>query len=143
MPLEHLLERLLPHGQYALARQSSHRMQSDTSQTWVPPLLEDLYRTFTREHSGKTVEVHLWDTLAEDNHDRLRPLSYPETDVFLVCFAIDRPDTLQRILDKVITRRHITLNRSNIIVVVWRAPPLLSRHADAPCRTQIRLSCLS
>ena len=30
-------------------------------------------------------------TLLQEDYDRLRPLSYPQTDVFLVCFSIVNP----------------------------------------------------
>ena len=36
----------------------------------------------------KLVNVHVWDTIGVDDYDRLRPLSYHLTDVFLICFSI-------------------------------------------------------
>ena len=37
---------------------------------------------------GKTCSLGLWDTAGQEDYDRLRPLSYPQTDVFLVCYSI-------------------------------------------------------
>ncbi|KYQ89164.1 Rho GTPase [Tieghemostelium lacteum] len=37
---------------------------------------------------NKTVSLGLWDTAGQEDYDRLRPLSYPQTDVFLICFSI-------------------------------------------------------
>lgn len=51
--------------------------------------------------SGKTVELALWDTAGQEEYDRLRPLSYPETDLLFVCFAIDCPASLENVMDKV------------------------------------------
>lgn len=46
------------------------------------------------------VELALWDTAGQEDYDRLRPLSYPDTDVILMCFAIDSPDSLENIPEK-------------------------------------------
>lgn len=51
--------------------------------------------------SGKLVELALWDTAGQEEYDRLRPLSYPETDLIFVCFAIDCPNSLENVMDKV------------------------------------------
>lgn len=47
------------------------------------------------------VELALWDTAGQEEYDRLRPLSYPETDIIFVCFAIDCPNSLENVMDKV------------------------------------------
>ncbi|KAL8584363.1 hypothetical protein ACOMHN_031983 [Nucella lapillus] len=47
--------------------------------------------------SGTTVELTLTDTAGQEDYDRLRPYSYPDTDVVIVCFAIDNPDSLENV----------------------------------------------
>lgn len=46
------------------------------------------------------MELALWDTAGQEDYDRLRPLSYPDTDVILMCFSIDSPDSLENIPEK-------------------------------------------
>ena len=39
---------------------------------------------------GEQVELTLWDTAGQEEYEKLRPLSYNQSDVVLVCFSIDR-----------------------------------------------------
>lgn len=70
-------------------------------QKYVPTVFENYITQTIHRSSGKTVELALWDTAGQEEYDRLRPLSYPETDLLFVCFAIDCPASLENVMDKV------------------------------------------
>ena len=50
---------------------------------------------------GKHVELGLWDTAGDEDYDRLRPLSYPNSHVVLISFDIAKPVSLYNVLSKV------------------------------------------
>ncbi|KAJ7331277.1 hypothetical protein OS493_020066 [Desmophyllum pertusum] len=69
------------------------------------------------EVDGKTVELPFWDTVGHEDYATLRPLSYPDTDVILMCFSIDSPDSLENIPKKWIPEvRHFCPNVPIILV---------------------------
>ncbi|XP_054434250.1 transforming protein RhoA-like isoform X1 [Pteronotus mesoamericanus] len=62
---------------------------------YVPTVFENSVAGI--EVDGQWVELALWDTAGQEDYDRLRSLSYPNTDVILMCFSIDSPDSLENI----------------------------------------------
>ncbi|CAB1336343.1 unnamed protein product [Coregonus sp. 'balchen'] len=65
-------------------------------EVYVPTVFENYVADI--EVDSKQVELALWDTAGQEDYDRLRPLSYPDTDVILMCFSIDSPDSLGKTL---------------------------------------------
>jgi len=49
---------------------------------------------------GRPISLGLWDTAGQEDYDRLRPLSYPQTDVFLICFSIVSPPSFDNVKAK-------------------------------------------
>ncbi|PPQ74150.1 hypothetical protein CVT26_007151 [Gymnopilus dilepis] len=71
-------------------------------EVYVPTVFENYVADV--EVDGKHVELALWDTAGQEDYDRLRPLSYPDSHVILICFAVDSPDSLDNVQEKCVTR---------------------------------------
>jgi len=48
----------------------------------------------------RPIDLQLWDTAGQLDYDSMRPISYPNTDVLIVCFSIVDPVSLQNVLHK-------------------------------------------
>merc|ERR1711991_397601 len=46
---------------------------------------------------GKPYSVDLWDTAGQEEYKRLRALSYPDTDVFLICYSVVNPSSYENV----------------------------------------------
>ena len=42
----------------------------------------------------------VFDTAGQEEYDKLRPMAYTDTDVFIVCFSMVDKDSLENILNK-------------------------------------------
>jgi len=84
-------------------------------EVYVPTVFENYVADV--EVDSKHVELALWDTAGQEDYDRLRPLSYPDSNVILICFAIDSPDSLDNVQEKWISEvMHFCHNLPIILV---------------------------
>ncbi|XP_033228424.1 ras-like GTP-binding protein RhoL isoform X2 [Belonocnema kinseyi] len=49
---------------------------------------------------GNEYNVTLWDTAGQEDYERLRPLSYPHTDCFLLCFSVSARSSYENVFSK-------------------------------------------
>jgi len=67
----------------------------------------------------KPVSIVLWDTAGQEDYDKLRPLSYPQTDVFLVCYSVASRDSFINVQNKWI--KEISPINAPFIIIATKA----------------------
>lgn len=72
--------------------------QNSFPQEYVPTVFENYSAQVMV--GEKIVSLGLWDTAGQEEYDRLRPLSYPGTDVFLVCYSVLSATSLANVRSK-------------------------------------------
>ncbi|KAM0715341.1 hypothetical protein Q7P37_008839 [Cladosporium fusiforme] len=92
-----IISKHLPHL-CSHASHAHHILTLPSPQVYVPTVFENYVADV--EVDGKHVELALWDTAGQEDYDRLRPLSYPDSHVILICFAVDSPDSLDNVQEK-------------------------------------------
>ncbi|KAH9036151.1 cell division control protein 42 [Lactarius hengduanensis] len=65
---------------------------------YVPTVFDTYAVTVTIGNDSQT--LGLFDTAGQEDYDRLRPLSYPQTDVFLICFSVASPTSFENVREK-------------------------------------------
>ncbi|ORE03101.1 hypothetical protein BCV72DRAFT_37625 [Rhizopus microsporus var. microsporus] len=65
---------------------------------YIPTIFETAVKDMVVD--SKNVVAELWDTAGQEDYDRLRTLSYPDSDVILVAFSVDIPESLENITEK-------------------------------------------
>eukprot|EP01089_Gocevia_fonbrunei_P013816 TRINITY_DN362_c0_g2_i1.p1 TRINITY_DN362_c0_g2~~TRINITY_DN362_c0_g2_i1.p1 ORF type:complete len:196 (+),score=53.36 TRINITY_DN362_c0_g2_i1:88-675(+) len=65
---------------------------------YVPTVFDNYVVNLTA--GDDTIELGLWDTAGQEEYDRLRPLSYANANVFLICFSVVNPTSYENVTSK-------------------------------------------
>eukprot|EP00033_Pygsuia_biforma_P000418 GCRY01000499.1.p1 GENE.GCRY01000499.1~~GCRY01000499.1.p1 ORF type:complete len:198 (+),score=25.93 GCRY01000499.1:163-756(+) len=72
--------------------------RDDFPTDYIPTVFENYIADMMVDQQA--LELSLWDTAGQEDYDRVRPLSYPDTDVFLLCFSLDKPESFVNVSKK-------------------------------------------
>jgi len=67
-------------------------------EVYVPTVFENYVLDIRADNFA--VELALWDTAGQEDYDRLRPLSYPDSHVIIISYAIDSQGSLSNVEEK-------------------------------------------
>ena len=65
---------------------------------YVPTVFDNYMAPLTVD--GESINLGLWDTAGQEDYEQLRPLSYPNTDLFLLCFSVVSRSSFNNISSK-------------------------------------------
>eukprot|EP01119_Soliformovum_irregulare_P006752 TRINITY_DN19181_c0_g1_i1.p1 TRINITY_DN19181_c0_g1~~TRINITY_DN19181_c0_g1_i1.p1 ORF type:complete len:192 (-),score=37.19 TRINITY_DN19181_c0_g1_i1:93-668(-) len=65
---------------------------------YIPTVFDNYVVNLTA--GAQNIELGLWDTAGQEEYDRLRPLSYANANVFLLCFSIISPVSYENVTAK-------------------------------------------
>jgi len=65
---------------------------------YIPTVFDNYVVNITA--GDQNIELGLWDTAGQEEYDRLRPLSYANANVFLICFSVVNPTSYENVSSK-------------------------------------------
>lgn len=66
---------------------------------YVPTVFDNY--TATVKVDNRMINLGLWDTAGQEEYNRLRPLAYPNADIFLIIFSVVEPASFTNAVKKV------------------------------------------
>ncbi|XP_051972690.1 rho-related GTP-binding protein RhoF-like [Xyrauchen texanus] len=63
------------------------------------PSVFDKYVT-TVSYGGKDIQLNLYDTAGQEDYDRLRPLSYQDVNLIIICYDVTNPTSFDNVMIK-------------------------------------------
>ncbi|KAM4603494.1 rho-related GTP-binding protein RhoH [Polymixia lowei] len=82
---------------------------------------------------GVQISLGLWDTAGDDTFKQVRPMSYQQADVILICYSVANPNSLASVQNKWIAEVRQNLPRVPVLVVATQTDLREMRPNRASC----------
>lgn len=77
-----------------------HRYVQSKFQEGYTPTGFDTYSGSYTVSDTYTIHMSIWDTSGDAGYDRVRPLSYSDANLVILCFNIDSPESMENVVSK-------------------------------------------
>ncbi|BFU24479.1 Rho family GTPase [Entamoeba histolytica HM-1:IMSS-B] len=72
--------------------------KNEFPEEYIPTVFDNYSTTVTL--GDEVISLAIWDTAGQEEYESIRPLSYPSTDVFLLCYSVVQQSSLDNIAEK-------------------------------------------
>jgi len=93
-------------------------VRNEFPENYVPTIFDNYPKEMSA--GGQVHTVNLWDTAGQEDFDRLRPLSYSDANVIVLCYAINSPASYENVNLKWIPELHKYLPNIPIVLVATK-----------------------
>lgn len=83
---------------------------------YVPTVFDTYSMSIDLKPDDKKI-IEIFDTAGQEEYDRLRPLAYPGTNLFMVCFSVERESSFENIKQKWVPEVRNHVPRARIMLV--------------------------
>ena len=105
-----------------LKKKESCLLITYASNSFPGEYIPSVFDTYTSDLmvDGKTYTVTLWDTAGQDDYDNIRWLSYPETDLFFICYSCVNPASFHNVKAKWVPELKRRMDHAHYILVATK-----------------------
>jgi len=86
------------------------------SEQYIPTAFDNYATNITVRN--KVVSLQLWDTAGQSEYDQFRPLSYSNTDIFLVCFCVVDRGSFIDVKKKWVPEINKTMGKDRLYIII-------------------------
>ncbi|KAH3901139.1 Rho family GTPase RHO4 SCDLUD_002621 [Saccharomycodes ludwigii] len=101
-----------------------------TDADYVPTVFDNYVTNITYKDKYN-IELALWDTAGQEEYNRLRPLSYSDVDILLVCYSADNKTSFENVRELWIPEVVHFCPRTPIILVGLKSDRYSDKYSDA------------